>query len=52
MFVIIILVSSTKRIGIDSLFMMFGKSFICNGNNKGHKIDPRGTPLMTFPKLE
>jgi hypothetical protein len=51
-FVIIILVSSAKRIGLDLLVTVLGKSFIYNKNSKGPKIDPWGTPFLTFPHSE
>jgi hypothetical protein len=48
---IIVLVLSAKRTGID-LLIMFGKPFIYKRNNKGPRIYPRGTPLLNLPHPE
>jgi hypothetical protein len=45
-FVIIILVSSAKRIGLAEMAMDFGRSFIYDIKNNGPRIDPWGTPYI------
>jgi hypothetical protein len=46
------LVSSVKVIGVESLFIVLGKSFIYKRNNKGPNIDPCGTPCLTLSQSE
>ena len=47
-----ILVSSTHNIGIDSLFIILGKSCTRNKNGSGPKMEPCGTPCLISDHLE
>jgi len=50
--VINMLVSSTNIIGVSFGIITFGKSLIYNMNKSGPKIDPCGTPRLTFIQVE
>jgi len=47
-----ILVSSTNNIGTESLFIILIKSFICNRNSSGPRMDPCGTLCLIVDHLE
>ena len=47
-----ILVSSTKIIGAEVLFIMLGKSFIYKRKSGGTRIEPCGTPYLTLVQFE
>jgi hypothetical protein len=48
------LVSSANNIGSDIEFILRGRSFIYIYiiNNRGHRIDPWGTPCFKVPQSE
>jgi hypothetical protein len=48
-----LMVSSANNIGYDNIeFILRGKSFIHTMNNRGPRIDPRGTPCFNAPQSE
>ena len=47
-----ILVSSTKIIGAEVLFTIFGKLFMYKRKSRGKKIAPCGTPCLTLAQYE
>jgi hypothetical protein len=42
------LVSSANKIGFDTLFIEYGKSLMYIKKSNGPRIEPRGTPYLTF----
>jgi hypothetical protein len=48
--VIIILISSVNKIGLNRLDVGLGRSLIYVRNNKGPSMEPRGTPYLMGPQ--
>jgi hypothetical protein len=46
------LVSSANKIVSDTEFILRGRSFVYIMNNRGHRIDPRGTRCVIVPQSE
>ena len=48
----IILVSSVNKVGLDILFIEYGKSFMYNRKNSRPSIEPCGTSCLTLSQSE
>ena len=48
----IILAPSANKVGLDVLFIMYGKSLIYNRKNSGPSIEPSGTPCLNLFQSE
>jgi len=46
-----ILVSSAKIIGVEVFFIIMGKSFIYKRKSRGPRIEPCGTPCLTWAQF-
>ena len=46
------LVSLANKVGLDVLFIIYGKSLMSNSKNSGPSIEPCGTPCLTLSQSE